>query len=171
MPSNTSNCQFGIIRCVRGNGGIPYFDQETGTHYNYFRDYDPAIGRYVQSDPIGLKGGIDTYEYVRGNPLRLFDPKGLREPPADDSGNLPWPGRDPGDVAYQIWYELTPQGDCERKCKWSVTLACGFASASILVISEGAGLPGLPGFGFGCSLYLWNECKKGCDERRQGCSK
>jgi RHS repeat-associated protein len=35
-----------------------YYDVETGKHYNYFRDYDPSIGLYVESDPIGLRGGL-----------------------------------------------------------------------------------------------------------------
>lgn len=49
--------------------------------YNYFRDYDPAIGRYIQSDPIGLDGGLSTYGYVGGSPLSRLDPYGLASKP------------------------------------------------------------------------------------------
>jgi RHS repeat-associated protein len=54
-----------------------YYDVETGLHYNYYRDYDPATGGYNQSDPLGLRAGINTYTYVGGNPVNDVDPYGL----------------------------------------------------------------------------------------------
>lgn len=54
------------------------YDRMTGLYYNYQRDYDQLIGRYVESDPIGLVGGITTYAYAAGNPLKDADPTGLQ---------------------------------------------------------------------------------------------
>ena len=53
-----------------------YFDAETGLHQNWWRDYDPSLGRYLQFDPIGLDGGINGYVYAMANPLRYIDPLG-----------------------------------------------------------------------------------------------
>jgi RHS repeat-associated protein len=56
-----------------------YYDSETGLYYNMARDYSPPIGRYIQSDPIGLKGGINPYVYAAGDPVGRVDPNGLQE--------------------------------------------------------------------------------------------
>ncbi|MCG7950390.1 MAG: RHS domain-containing protein, partial [Candidatus Thiodiazotropha endolucinida] len=74
---------FGLIRieqqAITLNLRLPgqYEDQETNTYYNYHRDYDPNTGRYLTSDPIGLKGGLNTYAYALSNPVQYFDPYGL----------------------------------------------------------------------------------------------
>src|SRR5579862_4534421 len=67
-----------------------YYQSESGLNYNYQRDYDPFTAKYVESDPIGLKGGIDPYAYVDNDPLFWVDPSGLR--PANRTAPDVYPG-------------------------------------------------------------------------------
>ena len=53
-----------------------YFDQETSSHYNFHRDYKPHFGRYVETGPIGLRSGVNTYQYVYARPNCLMGPSG-----------------------------------------------------------------------------------------------
>ena len=62
-----------------------WFQSETGLHQNWMRDYDPATGRYMQADPLGLVDGASVYGYARQSPGRYVDPRG------EDSGGMSFP--------------------------------------------------------------------------------
>ena len=68
------------ISTITNNLRFPgqYYDAETGLHYNYMRDYNPVIGRYVEADPVGIKEGKNhLYVYVEDNSIIKDDPQGL----------------------------------------------------------------------------------------------
>ncbi len=86
-----------------------YWDAETNLHYNGARDYSTEIGRYIESDSIGLLGGLNTYAYVRSNPISLFDPDGR----APTGGN-----QDPaGACSYYDQVCQASGGKCFYHCK------------------------------------------------------
>ena len=65
-----------------------YADTTTAYSQNGFRDYYPALGRYLESDPIGLNGGINTFAYVGNNPVNRLDPSGLQPSPDESQFQL-----------------------------------------------------------------------------------
>ena len=76
------------IRILAGQ----YYDQETSLHYNYHRYYDPATGRYLTADPIGLEGGINVFAYANNNPVNFVDPWGLEGIGIAYGGAISFPG-------------------------------------------------------------------------------
>ena len=114
-PSATGTAFKYNLRFGRG-----YYDAETATMYMYFRDYDPALGRFPQSDPIGLAAGLNTYAYVGGRPLDFIDPFGLapggvpylnpqRKKPTCACSNI---------VAYQADVDKKAEGGTEYGHHW-----------------------------------------------------
>ena len=97
-----------------------YYDAESGLHYNYFRDYEPGTGRYVEADPKGLGGGIILFGYVSGSPLTMQYVYGLTE----------WSGwvteLSAGEGGLGTFQHCYLESKCEDGWKWTVEVNASF---------------------------------------------
>lgn len=115
-----------------------YADQEAGLFYNYFRDYDASTGRYVQSDPIGLAGGINTFAYTLNQPTKYTDPEGL--------------------FPFLVIPGICAAGGCE-------TLLLG--GAGWWAMQNALPRPAPPGFPSAANDEQYGSCPPPCDELRR----
>jgi len=127
------------------------YDSVSGLNYNYYRDYDATVGRYVESDPIGLRGGVSTFSYVSDRPLGSTDRMGLSEftravrgvglidtiradSASDDAEEAAEGSGLPGPIS-------GPQ-DAYRHCVWSCLMTQRIGSASAKFIGDSHELEG-----------------------------
>ena len=160
-----------------------YYDQETGLHYNNARYYDPKVGRYISSDPIGLAGGLNTYLYAKANPLRYTDPTGLvvcsPDEIAVEDPNNPGVGYfckprnpvgPPGDrcVTAECAAGVLPNpppvtvSPCELKCSFAMGAAC----KPVAVKTPGS-LYSKAGSYAACEVAAEYLCRKACQKAEQ----
>jgi RHS repeat-associated protein len=111
-----------------------YADDETGTSYNYFRDFTASLGRYMKADPVGIQGGLSVYSYVYSNPIRLRDRRGL-DPfecasggPCEESDEIPSECFDRPEIpctppAAATWNAIASQY-CSCEDKYKISFAC-----------------------------------------------
>ncbi|MCP3891718.1 MAG: hypothetical protein GY702_23035 [Desulfobulbaceae bacterium] len=116
-----------------------YFDSETGLYFNWHRNYDPIISRYIRPDPIEFKGGINFYAYAQNNPSNVVDPFGL------SSLGPAIPGYDPGrqlDLFFQSLWELFQKDVTNTYCRYgSAGVSSCLDLAGLYLSASGAGLP------------------------------
>jgi RHS repeat-associated protein len=162
-PANENPQALGVFT---SNARFPgqLYDKETKLHYNWHRDYDPQLGRYVQSDPIGLEGGLNTYAYVEGNPVNYVDENGLSR-----RGGTIYRGT--GDMAGQIWDLNSRHNGAIRKYDSLQRKANGLWRDDIFVPRDGKPVcrTVCPNAGGACrsvpndSLPAGNGCYTRCD--------
>jgi RHS repeat-associated protein len=117
-----------------------YSLNESGLYYNYFRDYDPQMGRYLESDPIGLQAAINTYAYVGNDPLWVADPQGLI-PKA-----LPW--------------QRTRVRNCNSDEMSTCTAQCGIRGVDSCRVSQTFRVTRT--IGNGAAVYEWKDGPMSC---------
>ncbi|GAB3785815.1 RHS repeat-associated core domain-containing protein [Dyella agri] len=138
-----------------------YADAETGLSNNVNRDYDSATGRYIESDPIGLDGGINTYAYVGGDPLDLIDPLGFVS--SGPMCRAAWAtagaacGAAVGGVLGGVGGAVGAGGACTLVAPGVGTVGCGVAGGA-----EGASAGTAAGAGLGGAIGAWAG-SKACD--------
>ena len=116
----------------------------TSLVYNYFRTYDPSTGRYLESDPIGLDGGLNTYGYALQNPLTYVDLYGL-----------------------SVFDDLVPDGGFpnELVCRQVLRQSCNAAKQACQIASCPYGAPST--CKYPCTVAA-SQCKEDADEFCEG---
>jgi RHS repeat-associated protein len=152
QPFGATNAIMGplLVQSLRLPG--QQFDPESGFNHNGFRNYMPNIGRYLESDPIGIRGGLNLYAYVRNNPLTLTDRTGLDDPytPWWTCLDRPCQYRDGN---WQV-YELTPEAEHQIELGNAIAGAWGGSDdlAAVMDVVKAA-----------VALYA-SSSTKGCDK-------
>ena len=154
-PGNTGN-----FYNYYGRFAGQYYSDESSLHYNYFRDYDPSTGRYIESDPIGLRGGINTYAYVDSDPVSKVDPQGL------DAHVIP----------INPMFAPRPIGGSDDPESWRGSAASAvFAAAAVglgwYILNQSSSSDSTSGgrdnAASGSSSRTFEECVQGCEEDRK----
>jgi RHS repeat-associated protein len=130
-----------------------YYDAETGLNQNYFRDYDPAVGRYVESDPGGLAGGINTYAYASSDPILVIDPSGLAPKPGTVR-NVECNSEETEKSRAQCAAQGKTMQSCKRVEKWQIRRGTRIDDDTVLTMF------GWKKIGESCSCNEPNFCQR-----------
>lgn len=101
-----------------------YADVESGLNYNYYRDYNPSVGRYLEADPIGITQGENhLFGYVQNSPVRFIDPKGLSTTDPNDPQSCVDQKQKDEAKCCKHWLNIKKQIECRHKA-YLKSVAC-----------------------------------------------